>query len=337
MSGGIPFARDATTKRLTATAFDRRHTAHDLIYRLGRDLNFHTGLESSASRASRNQYIASGAADIDSADLEDAIPLIQRKGFGTTADSKIIAFCNPDEAEQIMAFRAGEPSRSGGPDAKYDFIPANDAPAFLSPAGELIGEQLPGSYVGVKVEGSYGPKFGRPERLRAARLRASGRNLRTHAPRNVCAFRQHPNPAYQNLPAMPGSRLNYPLVESFTARECGTGVRYRGGAVAIQVTTNPTYAPPVYRGVGGHTMARNNRRSTGQPSRAPARTDGFGTASDIVMALGSADIKAQTLAETPSEFAAPGPNPFAVTTMAPPVDTPRVNMALGLGRRRPLI
>jgi hypothetical protein len=83
-------------------------------------------------------------------------------------------------------------------------------------------------------------------------------------------------------------------------------------------------------------MARNNRRSTGQPSRTPNRTDGFGAAHDIAMALGSAERKAQTLAETPSEFAAPGANPFIVTTMAPPVNAPNAKMARGLGRR-PLI
>jgi len=191
-----------------------------------------------------NHYIASGAADIDSADLEDAIRLIQRKGFGTTADSKIIAFCNPDEAEQIMAFRAGEPSRSGGPDAKYDFIPANDAPPFLTPAGELIGEQVPGSYFGVKVEGSYGPALVVQSDYIPPQYVLVAATYGPNAPRNVCAFRQHPNPAYQNLRLIPGNWLNYPLVESFTARECGTGVRYRGGAVAIQCTTNANYTAP---------------------------------------------------------------------------------------------
>lgn len=41
-----------------------------------------------------------------------------------------------------------------------------------------------------------------------------------------------------------GNAGSYPLVESFTARECGTGVRYRGGAVAIQVTANANYTAP---------------------------------------------------------------------------------------------
>jgi len=194
--------------------------------------------------ATENHYIASGAADIDSADLEDAIRLIQRKGFGTTADSKIVVFCNPDEAEQIAGFRAGEPSRLNGPVARYDFIPANDAPAFLSPAGELIGAQVPGNYFGVKVEGSYGPALVVQSDYIPAGYVLVAATYGRNAPRNVCAFREHPNPAYQNLRLIPGNAGQYPLVESFTARECGTGVRYRGGAVAIQVTTNASYAAP---------------------------------------------------------------------------------------------
>jgi hypothetical protein len=44
-------------------------------------------------------YIASGASVIDSADVEDAIRLITRKGYGTAANSRILILANPDEAE----------------------------------------------------------------------------------------------------------------------------------------------------------------------------------------------------------------------------------------------
>lgn len=83
-------------------------------------------------------------------------------------------------------------------------------------------------------------------------------------------------------------------------------------------------------------MARSSGRDTGQPSRPQPRTDGFGGAHDTVMAMGRAERKAQTLAETPSEFAPPGDNPYRVSTVAPPVDGPRAKMARGRARR-PLI
>ncbi|MFV8266987.1 hypothetical protein ACNQR9_28715 [Mycolicibacterium peregrinum] len=57
---------------------------------------------------------------------------------------------------------------------------------------------------------------------------------------------------------------------------------------------------------------------------------------DTVMAMGRAERKAQNLAETPSEFAPPGDNPYRVNTMALPVDGSRAKMARGRNRR-PLI
>jgi hypothetical protein len=63
------------------------------------------------------------------------------------------------------------------------------------------------------------------------------------SPYNAIGFRQHPNPAYQNLRSIPGAG-QYPLVDSFHQRSFGVGVRQRGAAVCIQVTTGSTYTKP---------------------------------------------------------------------------------------------
>ena len=189
-----------------------------------------------------NHYIASGASAIDSADIEDSISLISKKGYGTSPGTKILILANPDDGENIMAFRAGQPSRSSGPDAKYDFIPALDQPAFITPAGELVGQQVPGTIFGVKVEGSYGPAL-----LVHSDFVPSGyvAVVATGGPNsdlNVMGFRQHPNPAYQDLRMIPGPGA-YPLTESFHQRSFGVGVRQRGAAVAIKITAG-SYAAP---------------------------------------------------------------------------------------------
>ena len=57
------------------------------------------------------------------------------------------------------------------------------------------------------------------------------------SPNNPVAVRQHPNPAYQGLRVIPGHWANYPLIESFFARSVGVGVRHRGAAAVVQVTT----------------------------------------------------------------------------------------------------
>ncbi|MDO2360993.1 hypothetical protein [Mycobacterium avium] len=193
---------------------------------------------------STTHYIPSGAAQIDSADIEDSIRLIQRKGYGTQANSKILVLANPDEAELMMSWRAGEPSRTSGPNAMYDFIPANDAPPFLSgQGGELVGTQVPGQLWGVKVEGSYGPSLLIQSDFIPSGYVAVVASYGPNSPYNCIGFRQHSNPTYQGLRHIPGAGA-YPLVESFHTRAFGVGVRQRGAAVAVQVTTGNTYTPP---------------------------------------------------------------------------------------------
>lgn len=64
-------------------------------------------------------------------------------------------------------------------------------------------------------------------------------------------MRKHPNPSYQGLRHVPG-RGPYLLQDSLYARGFGVGVRHRGSAVVMQVTTNGSYTPPSIR----ITMAR---------------------------------------------------------------------------------
>ncbi|WP_225346443.1 hypothetical protein [Mycobacterium intracellulare] len=193
---------------------------------------------------SETHYFTSGASQIDSQDIEDAIRLITRKGYGTTGNSKILILANPDESEYIQSWRAGEPSRPNGPDALWDFIPAADKPPFITPAGELVGQQVPGEIWNVKVQGSYGEAL-----LVQSDFIPSGYVgvVATYGPGslyNCIGFREHPNPAYQGLRQIPGAGA-YPIVGSYHQRSFGTGVRQRGAAVAIQVTISNTYTAPV--------------------------------------------------------------------------------------------
>jgi hypothetical protein len=49
----------------------------------------------------------------------------------------VVHYCNfgRSDADYLVAFGG----LSGGSEAKYDFIPAADAPPFLTSAGELVG------------------------------------------------------------------------------------------------------------------------------------------------------------------------------------------------------
>jgi hypothetical protein len=59
------------------------------------------------------------------------------------------------------------------------------------------------SYFGVKVEGSYGPALLVQSDYVPPGYVLVAATYGPNAPRNVCAFRQHPNPAYQDLRLIP--------------------------------------------------------------------------------------------------------------------------------------
>jgi hypothetical protein len=199
--------------------------------------------------STENHYIASGATVIDSQDVESAIRLITRKGFGTHTGSKILIMANPDEAELIMSWRSGQESRpkegseTSGPIAKWDFIPSADSAPFLTPAGELVGTQVPGEWAGVKVEGSYGPSILVQSDFIPSGYVLVAASYGPNSPYNVVGFREHERPDYQGLRHIAGDGP-YPIVESFSTRGFGCGVRQRGGAVCIQVTSGTTYTKP---------------------------------------------------------------------------------------------
>ena len=62
--------------------------------------------------------------------------------------------------------------------------------------------------------------------------------------RNPFALRQHANPAYQGLRAIPGPFQRYPIQEMFFARGIGCGTRHRGAAVVVQLKASGTYDVP---------------------------------------------------------------------------------------------
>jgi hypothetical protein len=52
------------------------------------------------------------------------------------------------------------------------------------------------------------------------------------------------NPAYRGLQHIPGTRSDYPLIDSFYRRGFGTGIRQRGAGWLVQVTSSATYTVP---------------------------------------------------------------------------------------------
>ena len=170
---------------------------------------------------------------------------VQEHGYGTQLGSQMLIFAHPDdvEAASMTAWRAGVEYRTGGPLPKWDFIPSALMPAWISaeqihgpiPNAEYNGLQVWGSYAGaLLIQSTYVPAG------YVVVVASGGPN----ADYNPVGFRQHANTAYQGLRHIPGSRVGYPLQDSFFVRGFGVGVRHRGGAVVCQITASTTYTSP---------------------------------------------------------------------------------------------
>ena len=187
-----------------------------------------------------SHYLTTGSATPDGADLDAMIAHITEHGYATTPGSQLVLFLNPDELPPITQIRAD----SGALEAQYDFIPGQGAPAYLTDQ-EIIGDIAPGEFNRLKITGSYGPVWIAPTQFMPPGYLLMTATGGGNDSLNPVGFREHINPAHRGLRLLPGARSGYPLVDSFYTRGFGVGVRHRGAAVAMQITTDTTYDAPV--------------------------------------------------------------------------------------------
>jgi hypothetical protein len=190
-----------------------------------------------------SHYLVTGASTIDAGDLLDGYNLIAEHGYGIEQGTQFVVLCNQQEITQIRKFRAGV--TVNGYVCDYDFIPSSSQPTLILPNAEgLLGSLPPSTWNGLPVVGSYGDMLivhedYIPPGYPAILASGGAGNLQ-----NPVGLRQHANPQYQGLRLLPGNQQNYPLVDSYYSRSFGTGVRQRGGAVVLQVSTAGSYVVP---------------------------------------------------------------------------------------------
>ncbi|WP_431236711.1 hypothetical protein ACQ86B_17420 [Mycolicibacterium aichiense] len=194
--------------------------------------------------SNHQHFLASGHATIDSGDLEDLAKTVTHHGYGVDPTSRLLCLMNPEQAEQVASFKAGEENANSAV-AKHSFIPSQGAPAFLT-AEQIIGTQAPAAYENLKVEGSYGNLWIVQSDLIPEDYISVVATYGANSPSNAIAVRQHPNAIYQGFRTIPGAG-EYPIQDSFFTRAFGTGVRRRGQAACMQITAETSYtAPDIY-------------------------------------------------------------------------------------------
>ncbi len=194
--------------------------------------------------ATDTHYLTSGAANIDASDVEALMRKVSLKGFGADSGRKLLVLVNPDEADEVARFRAGE-TQPDSTVSSYDFIPSAAAPPRLTHE-QIVGEKAPAEWGGLPVLGSYGPAYVISSAFMPRGYVAIVASAGPNAAGNPIGLRSHVNPAYQGLRIIPGRDQRYPLIESFYSLGFGTGTRHRGGAAVMQITTATTYTPPVF-------------------------------------------------------------------------------------------
>ena len=130
----------------------------------------------------------------------------------------MLIIANPAEAELIRSWRANEPSRSGGPNARYDFVQASSPqrissryPCRRTGSGRMERSRVQGNYdVRLLVESGVLP----PGYVVVAA--SMGKN----ASGNAMAIREHPDPNQRDFAKSPESariRLWIPISPGVSA------------------------------------------------------------------------------------------------------------------------
>lgn len=191
-----------------------------------------------------SHYLVSGAAQVDSGDLDDVMTQLGHHGYTATNGYAMLLCVNPQEGNVIRQFR----SIANGGTAAYDFIPAQGTPTFLLPTQLRVNESGAGqpasTYRGMKVIGQYGDLLIIQDDYFPAGYLTG---FATGGPENIqnpIGIREHARAEFRGLVLLKGRDPNYPLQESYYGRSFGTGIRHRGAGIIIKIAASGSYAPP---------------------------------------------------------------------------------------------
>lgn len=184
-----------------------------------------------------NHYVISANTAVTSVNLDNLAKLTEEHGYTLQNGYRTVLWVNKQEADIIRAFRTAT-------GAKFDFVPN---PATY---GGAVWVPNNGTYVGgpqgtVPGEiGTYGPFHVVEEGYIPAGYLVSIVTGGQDNISNPIGLREHKNPNYKGLKAIPGQRSDYPLIDSFYRRGLGTGIRHRGAIAVMQVKASGNYAVP---------------------------------------------------------------------------------------------
>ena len=181
-------------------------------------------------------FLTSGAATIDSGDLDAMEDHLYHHGYRLTLGYQLVLMVNRAQANTIRTFKIDT-------GATYDFIPNGNVGGgiILPQNGGIIGQ--PQGQVRGQI-GTYGPwivveEDYIPTGYVLGFATGGQQNLG-----NLVGIRQHAQPGLRGLQLVKGRDNDYPLTDSFYRFGFGTGIRHRGAGVVMEITADATYDPP---------------------------------------------------------------------------------------------
>lgn len=193
--------------------------------------------------SSHSHYLVSGAATLDSGDVEQLVDTISEHGFGPTEGSQIVILANKAQVDIIRSFTRNVANANDAV-AKFDFIPSATQAGFLLPGQGLLGQTPPTTWNGMDVVGSYAGAYIIEDSYIPAGYLAAFATGGDASLKNPIGLREHANTGLRGLRLIGGNRQGYPLIDSYYQRGFGTGIRQRGAAAVLQVKASGAYEVP---------------------------------------------------------------------------------------------
>lgn len=196
--------------------------------------------------ATHTHYVSSGAAALDSTDLDNLVALVTEHGYDQQNGYTPIILVNKTEGDVIKTFRRGVVNNNSVT-AVYDFIPATGT-GFLLPVGwEVAAGGQPGNtFAGLNVIGTYGPylivEHGQIPTGYLAATASAGRATNL----NIVGLREHSQATMRGLVLKPGNNNAYPLIDSAFIKGIGSGVARRGGAAIMKLSAGGYTVPTAF-------------------------------------------------------------------------------------------
>lgn len=187
-----------------------------------------------------NHYMVSGAAVIDSGDLDDLFEQLRHHGYDKSNGVQQIVAVNSREGKVIRTFRVANGDT-------YDFVPAAGEPvdSILDPGQQVSGgARISSTFRGLRAIGTYGEMIIVEDDLFPVGYVLNVGSGGAANLNNPVGIREHKNAALRGLRLVKGRDADYPLIDSFYNVGLGTGIRQRGGAAVMQIKASGSYAPP---------------------------------------------------------------------------------------------